>query len=133
LSDLLTGTTDSDSSLSSEDSVGQDEMLNLSVFNYLLNSRADDGFAYWQNNGWEIDPINGYSGNASFKATGEAGVTKELTQEIFPSHRDEYSISFRASTQNLSLGPNGEVGIYITIKYEDGTQDEPVFISLIEG
>jgi len=133
LSDLLSGAQDSAAVLQSEDSVERDEMLNLSVFNYILNSRADDGFAYWSNNGWEIDPVNGYSGNASFKAVGEEGVNKEMSQEVFPAHREEYTISFRASTENIVLGENGRVGIYVTIKYEDGTQDDPVFISLIGG
>lgn len=133
LSDLLTGIQEGTGFLQSEDAVTNDDMLNLNVFNYLLNSRADDGFSYWTNNGWEIDPINGYSGNASFKAVGQAGVNKELSQEVFPSHREEYSISFRASTENIVLGPNGKIGIYITVKYEDGTEDEPVFIPLVEG
>ncbi|MGG3822043.1 phage tail protein [Geobacillus thermodenitrificans] len=133
LSDLLTGVQESAPILESEDTVDRQDLLNLSVFNYLLNSRADDGFAYWTNNGWEIDPVNGYSGNASFKAVGEAGVTKEMSQEVFPAHREEYTISFRASAENIALGPNGRVGVYVTIKYEDGTEDEPVFISLIES
>src|SRR5699024_463990 len=47
LSSLLTGIQEGDSFLHSEDAVQRDDMLNLSVFNYLLNSRADDGFSYW--------------------------------------------------------------------------------------
>ncbi|WP_373896388.1 phage tail spike protein [Virgibacillus sp. CBA3643] len=133
ISDLLTGEQSGSGFLQSEDSVDEDDMLNLSVFNYLLNSRADDGFSYWANTGWEVDPVNGYSGNASFKAVGESGVKKEMTQEVFPSHRDEYAISFRASTNDVTLNANGRVGVYVTIKYDDGTQDEPVFIPLIEG
>jgi hypothetical protein len=130
LSDLLSGIQEGNGFLESEDSVQRDEMLNLSVFNYLMNSRADDGFSYWQNEGWEIDPINGYSGNASFKAVGEYGVTKRLSQEVFPANRENYSISFRANVQNLKLGPNGKIGVYVTVKYDDGTQDDPVFIPL---
>lgn len=133
LSSLLTGIQEGDGFLHSEDSVQRDDMLNLSVFNYLLNSRADDGFSYWQNTGWEIDPVNGYSGNSSFKAVGERGVKKELSQTVYPSHRDEYSISFRACTKDIQLGKNGSVGVYVTVKYEDGTEDEPIFISLIRG
>jgi phage minor structural protein len=131
LSELLSGIQEGSGFLQSEDAVERDEMLNLNVFNYLLNSRADDGFSYWTNKGWEIDPVNGYSGNASFKAVGEPGTTKELIQEVFPSHREEYSISFRASTDNIALGENGRIGIYVTVKYVDGTEDEPVFISLV--
>lgn len=132
LSDLLTGVQEGDGFLQSEDAIERDEMLNLSVFNYLLNSRAEDGFSYWQNTGWEIDPINGYSGSSSFKAVGELGVKKEMAQVVYPSHREEYSISFRASTKDIKLGKNGRVGVYVKVKYEDGTEDKPKFIPLIE-
>lgn len=132
LSDLLTGIQEGTGFLQSEDAVERDEMLNLNVFNYLLNSRADDGFNYWANTGWEIDPINGYSGNASFKATAEPGVTKELTQVVYPSHREAYAISLRANTQNIKLGQDGRVGVQVKIKYADGTEDEPTFIPLID-
>ncbi|MGG3737245.1 phage tail spike protein [Aeribacillus pallidus] len=131
LTDLLTGVQEGTSFLQSEDTVDRSEMLNLHVFNYLLNSRADDGFNYWTNNGWEIDPVNGYSGNASFKATAQPGVTKSLKQTVYPSHRDSYSISMRVSTENLKVG-TGRVGVYIRIKYADGTEDEPVWIPLSE-
>lgn len=133
ITDLLTGVQYGSGFLQSEDAVERDEMLNLNVFNYLMNSRAEDGFSYWQNNGWEIDPVNGYSSNSSFIARGEPGVTKEISQTVYPSHREEYSISFRASTEDLALGSDGRVGIYIKIKYDDGTEDEPVFISLVDG
>jgi phage minor structural protein len=131
LTELLTGIQDSASFLQSEDTVERSEMLNLHVFNYLMNSRADDGFNYWTNNGWEIDPVNGYSGNASFKATAQPGVTKSLKQTVYPSHRDSYSISMRVATENLQVG-NGRVGVYVRIKYADGTEDEPIWIPLSE-
>ena len=129
LTELLTGIQDSASFLQSEDTVDRSEMLNLHVFNYLMNSRADDGFNYWTNDGWEIDPVNGYSGNASFKATAQPGVKKSLEQTVYPSHRDSYSISMRVATENLQVG-TGKVGVYIRIKYADGTEDEPIWISL---
>lgn len=129
LTELLTGIQDSTSFLQSEDTVDRSEMLNLHVFNYLMNSRADDGFNYWTNDGWEIDPVNGYSGNASFKATAQPGVKKSLEQTVYPSHRDSYSISMRVATENLQVG-TGKVGVYIRIKYADGTEDEPIWISL---
>ncbi|WP_339171435.1 phage tail protein [Anoxybacillus sp. FSL W8-1294] len=131
LTELLTGIQDSASFLQSEDTVDRSEMLNLHVFNYLMNSRADDGFNYWTNDGWEIDPVNGYSGNASFKATAQPGVKKSLKQTVYPSHRDSYSISMRVATENLQVG-TGKVGVYIRIKYTDGTEDEPIWISLAE-
>jgi hypothetical protein len=116
--------------LQSEDSVERTEMLELMVFNYLLNSRADDGFAYCVNNGWEIDASNGYSGKASFRCTGERGIEKTLTQTVEPSHRDHYTISMQVSTDELTKGPQGRCGVEVVIYYEDG-EVQTQFISLI--
>ena len=131
LSDLLTGVQEGAGFLTSEDAVERDEMLNLHVFNYLMNSRADDGFNYWSNDGWELDPGNGYSGNSSFRATAEPGVKKSLRQTVYPSHRDSYALSMRVSTENLRVG-SGRVGVYVKFKYEDGTEADPIWIPLSE-
>lgn len=131
LTDLLTGVQDSASFLHSEDAIDRDEMLNLHVFNYLMNSRADDGFNYWTNDGWELDPVNGFSGNASFKATAKPGVKKSLKQTVYPGHKDSYSVSMRVSTEDLEVG-SGRVGVFVKVKYADGTEDEPVWIPLSE-
>lgn len=128
LSELLTGTGSTVDVLTSEDAIA-DEMINLSVFNLLMNSRADDGFSYWTNTGWEIDPINGSTGGASFKAEGN-GKEKALFQTVYPSSSDDYSVSFRAYTDNITLG-NGRVGVEITLTYEDGTTSEPFFVKLV--
>ncbi len=56
--------------------IGQ-EIKDMVPFNHLRNSRADDGFAYWQNSGFEVDAENGVSGTASFKAVGSPNMTKE--------------------------------------------------------
>ncbi|MED4126304.1 phage tail protein [Halalkalibacterium halodurans] len=122
ISDLLTGVQDGTGFLRSEDTVTSDQMMNLSVFNLLLNSRADDGFNYWSNTGWQLDSLNGFSGNASFKATGTSG-SKVLSQKIYPSHRENYAISFRGATENFQLNNNGRVGVEVVIKYTDGTKD----------
>ncbi|PHA62855.1 phage tail spike protein [Bacillus wiedmannii] len=124
LSSLLTGDSTDGGSFTSEDAVDKQEMLELMVFNYLLNSRADDGFSYWSNTGWTVDAVNGYSGPASFKAVGDLGKTKTLKQTVYPSHRDSYSISFRASAEDLVKGPNGRAGINVKVTYEDGTTGE---------
>ena len=129
LSELLTGDIGSEGA-SAEDAVERQEMLNLMVFNYLLNSRADDGFSYWTNSGWDVDAVNGFSGPASFKAQGEIGIKKELKQTVYPSHREAYSLSFRAFAENIVKGPNGRVGINVKITYDDGTVDEQ-FIPLV--
>ena len=127
---MLTGTDGDVNLLSSEDTVERGEMLNLSVFNYLMNSRADDGYAYWTNNGWEIDPVNGGTGSASFKAVGETGKEKTLFQTVYPSSSDDYAISFKAFADNVVKGPDGQIGIEITIKYEDDSS-ETKFITLV--
>ena len=124
ISDLLTGYIGSEGQFASEDAVERQEMLELMVFNYLLNSRADDGFAYWTNNGWEIDALNGYSGPASFKAVGALGQMKSIKQTVYPSHREAYSLSFRAAVNNLVKGPNGKVGVNVKITYDDGSTEE---------
>lgn len=129
LSDLLHGISQS-GFLQSEDSVERTEMLELMVFNYLLNSRADDGFAYWVNNGWEIDASHGYSGKASFRCQGERDMEKTLTQTVVPSHRDHYTISMQVSTDQLTKGPQGRCGVEVVIYYDDG-ETETQFISLI--
>lgn len=131
LSDLLAGEEGFGESFASGDSVDRSEMLDLSVFNYLLNSRADDGFSYWENNGWDIDPSSGSSGNASFKAVGTPGRRKELYQTIYPSNHDSYALSFRSRTRDLEVLNNGRVGVEVTIKYEDGTEEQQ-FIPLAE-
>lgn len=128
LSDLL-GNTTGTGYLESEDSVERTEMLELMVFNYLLNSRADNGFAYWVNNGWEIDSQQGYSGGASFLCHGQLGVEKTLTQTVEPAHRDSYTVSMQVSTEDLTKGPNGKVGVELVIHYDEG-DPETVFIPL---
>lgn len=128
LSELLTGR---DGSLEQFDSgIGKSELMNLSIYNSLLNSRADDGFFSWANSGWTVDPSKGASGNSSFKAIGEMGKTKEIKQTCYPASRDSYSISFMGATENLVKGENAKIGVEVVINYEDGTSDTK-FISLI--
>ncbi|WP_144560295.1 phage tail spike protein [Shouchella miscanthi] len=129
LSDLLTGVQDGTSFLRSEDTIDSSDMLELSVFNLLLNSRADDGFRYWSNSGWEVDPVNGFSGSASFKAETTSGV-KRLSQTVYPANRDHYVLSFRSAVQNFAVNEDGRVGVEVIVRYEDGTEEEPTFISL---
>lgn len=127
LSDLLHGISQTAGLFQSEDSVERTEMLELMVFNYLLNSRADDGFAYWINNGWEIDSRLGYSGRSSFLCQGQLGVEKTLTQTVEPSHRDSYTISMQVSTQDLKKGPNGKLGVEVVIHYDEGEPETQFF------
>lgn len=109
--------------LESAETVDRQGIAQLMVFNYLLNSRADDGFAYWVNSGFTIDNTNGFSGPASFKAVGVPGAAKSLLQTVYPAHRENYTISARIATQSLKKGANGRVGIEVTLYYEDGSTE----------
>ena len=129
LSELLTGVESINSSFSVDSSSGS--VTDMTPFNYLMNSRADDGFAYWQGgNGWEIDTVNGASGNVSFKANGSLGTTKTLTQVITPATRNAYALSFKGATENLVKGSNCRIGIEVVVTFEDGST-ETQFVSLV--
>ncbi|WP_294402646.1 phage tail protein [uncultured Clostridium sp.] len=106
------------------------ELMSLSVYNNLLNSRADDGFFSWANEGWEIDPSIGGSGHSSFKAVGAFNKEKVIKQTCYPSSRNCYSISFKGQTSELVKGTNARIGIEVVVTYEDGTTENK-FISLI--
>ncbi|MBS3937572.1 MAG: phage tail protein [Peptococcaceae bacterium] len=106
------------------------DIAQLMVFNHLLNSRADDGFAYWINDGWGIDNTIGFSGPASFRAVGQPGVSKTLLQTIHPAHRESYVISLRALLENVQPGAQGRAGVEVVVHYTDGTR-ETHYISLV--
>lgn len=108
--------------------IGQ-EIKDMVPFNHLRNSRADDGFAYWQNSGFEVDTENGVSGTACFKAVGAANATKSMAQTVYPASRRSYTISAQIGSENLNKGANGQVGIEVMFEYEDGST-ETRFIDL---
>lgn len=112
------------------DAISVQDIAQLMVFNHLLNTRADDGFAYWVNDGWEIDSTRGFSGPASFRAVGQLGVSKTLLQTIWPAHRENYVISLRGMMENVVLGPLGKVGVEVVLHYTDGTS-ETHFVALV--
>jgi len=105
------------------------DLQGMVVYNHLLNSRADDGLASWINSGFEVDPANGASGDASFKCTGSSGVAKSLEQVVTPSHRSAYTVSAMMAHDNVQMGQNGKVGIELTVTYDDDTT-ETVFVDL---
>jgi len=115
--------------LSSAELINRQEIKDMVPFNHLRNSRADDGFAYWVNSGFEVDTENGVSGTASFKAVGVPGMTKSLSQTVYPATRKSYTFSAQIASENLEKGENGQVGVEIVIEYEDGTT-ETRFIDL---
>lgn len=115
--------------LASTDVIDRQEVKDLVPFNHLRNSRADSGFSYWVNSGFEVDVENGVSGTASFKAEGESGMTKSLMQTVYPANRSSYTFSAQIASENLEKGSAGQVGIEVVFEYEDGTT-ETRFIDL---
>ena len=110
--------------------VSNSDIRELVPFNHLRNSRADDGLAYWVSSGFEADGTNGASGTASFKAVGVAGMTKSLSQTVYPSNRSSYTLSAQIASEDLEkLGDDSQVGIEVVIEYEDGSV-ETRFIDL---
>lgn len=110
--------------------VSNNDIRELVPFNHLRNSRADDGLAYWVSSGFEADGENGASGSASFKAEGVAGMTKSMSQTVYPSTRDSYTLSAQIASDNLKkLSDDAQVGIEVVIEYEDGST-ESRFIDL---
>ena len=102
--------------------VSNNDIRELVPFNHLRNSRADDDMAYWVNSGFEADGENGASGTASFKAVGVAGMTKSMSQTVYPSSRSSYTLSAQIASEDLEkLSDDAQVGIEVVIEYEDGT------------
>ena len=110
--------------------VSNNDIRELVPFNHLRNSRADDDIAYWVNSGFEADGENGASGTASFKAVGVEGMTKSMSQTVYPSNRSNYTLSAQIASEDLEkLSDDAQVGIEVVIEYEDGTT-ETRFIDL---
>lgn len=110
--------------------VSNNDIREMVPFNLLRNSRADDELAYWVSSGFEADGENGASGTASFKAEGVSGMTKSLSQTVYPANRDSYTISAQIASEDLEkLSSSSQVGIEVVIEYEDGTT-ETRFIDL---
>lgn len=112
--------------LQNADVLDRQEIKDLVPFNHLRNSRADDGFTYWVNSGFTVNPNNGASGDASFKAEGVLGMTKSMYQTVYPASRKNYTISAQIASENLQKGPNGQVGIEVEIEYEDGSIEKRI-------
>ncbi len=112
--------------LQNTDVLDRQEIKDLVPFNHLRNSRADDGFTYWVNSGFTVDPNNGATGDASFKAEGVLGMTKSMYQTVYPANRKNYTISAQIGSENLEKGPNGQVGIEVEIEYEDGSIEKRI-------
>lgn len=130
LSMLLNQVRDVAKQLEQADTVDRSEMLELMVFNYLINSRADEGFAHWSNLGWEVDATRGKTGAASFKCVGHPTQEKVMEQKVYPSNRDNFAVSFEADVTAVQPASGAKIGIEVEIKYDDGST-EIVFLPLV--
>lgn len=81
--------------------VSSTDIAELVPFNHLLNSRADNGMAYWTNSGFEADAGSGVSGTASFKVEGVASATKSMSQTVCPANCSTYTISAQIGSEDL--------------------------------
>ena len=97
------------------------DIKDMVPFNHLKNSRADDGFAHWANNGFVVDTENGASGSACFKAAGVLNGAKSLSQTVYPATRDNYTFSAKVAADSIELGDGGAVTLEIEITYDDGS------------
>lgn len=116
--------------LETADLMNTSDVRQMSVFNYLLNSRADEGFTDWIQEGTGFRLGNaGFSGDWSFVCDGEFGKVNTLTQRIFGvSHRNSYTVSTAVATEGTITrgGTLAEpfAGIKVIIHYKDGTTEE---------
>jgi len=123
--------------LASTDLVSTTDVKQLSVFNYLLNTRFDEGSAEWAQVGTGFGLDNqGYSGDWSYKCVGSYGATNQLTQRVFGvSNRSSYTISAAVATEGTITrgGTLAEpfVGLKVVVHYVDGTSEEK-FLSIAD-
>ncbi|AYJ76147.1 putative minor structural protein [Bacillus phage BSP7] len=114
-----------ESRLDDTDAVGKTEMQELMVFNYLMNSRADNGWTGWTRNGnISVDNNSGVSGHNAFKFIGSSNGIQELGQTIYPSTRDSYTLSAQIATEGLKKYAGAQVGIKVVVTYDDDTTEE---------
>ena len=123
--------------LASTDLVSTTDVKQLSVFNYLLNTRFDEGSAEWAQVGTGFTLENqGYSGDWSYKCVGSYGATNQLIQRVYGvSNRSSYTISAAVATEGtITRGgtlPEPFVGLKVVIHYTDGTSEEK-FLSIAD-
>jgi phage minor structural protein len=99
------------------------DIQEMTVFNHLLNSRADAGLAEWTQTGTAgitAFENGGFSGDNSFKIEANYDEYKSIYQDIYNlSHRSTYTISAMVYKEgNITAGASGFVGIRIKVKYK---------------
>lgn len=124
--------------LATSDLVNTTDVKQMSVFNYLLNSRGDEGLSNWSQIGTGFTLDNqGYSGDWSYKCVGSYGGTNQLTQRVYGvSNRSSYTISAAVATEGtITRGAELAapfVGLKVIVHYTDGTSEEK-FLSIADA
>lgn len=124
-----------------EEMIGSDplsttDVQQMTVFNLLLNSRADEGInADWVKVGTGFEVANvGFSGDWSFKVTPEYGKENSLTQTVEGvSHRSTYTVSAAVATEGkITRGSSDDafVGIKVIVHYQDGGKPDVFYLAI---
>jgi len=119
------------------DPLSPTDVQQMTVFNNLLNSRADDGFNSWVHtpNGTQFELANvGFSGSWSFKVEPNYNVDAQMTQTVEGvSHRSTYTVSAAVATEgDITRGSSDDafVGIKVLVYYEGETQPEVHYLAV---
>jgi phage minor structural protein len=128
---------DSIQTLVASDPLSTTDVQQMTVFNNLLNSRADDGLNSWVHttNGTQFELANaGFSGSWSFKVSPDYNVDAQLTQTVEGvSHRSTYTISAAVATEGqITRGSSQDafVGIKVLVYYEGETQPQVHYLAV---
>lgn len=116
--------------LTETDPVTNADIQEMTVFNHLLNSRADDGEAKWireQGAGIVATSEGGFSGENSFRIDANYNEKNVLSQEVFNlAHRTNYSISAMVYKEgNITSGADGFIGLRIRVRYKAENGEAP--------
>lgn len=118
------------------DPLSNTDIQQMTVFNHLLNSRADEGInADWVKVGTDFEVANvGFSGNWSFKVTPDYGKENSLTQTVEGvSHRSTYTVSAAVATEGeITRGSSDDafVGIKVIVHYQDGGEPDVFYLAV---
>lgn len=101
----------------------------LSPYNWLFNSKADDGLNYWTGSGFNVQNGVGNSGHSAFVSIAGTTSEKTLTQRIYPPTKSNYTLSaYVEAPDDYAYNENDTIGIRVVVNYEDGSTQED-FIS----
>lgn len=123
--------------MAASDPLSKSDAQQMTVFNNLLNSRADDGFSYWvhEANGTEFELANaGFSGAWSWKVVPDYGVDAQMTQTVEGvSHRSTYTVSASVAHEgDITRGSSDDafIGIKVLVYYEGEAEPEVHYLGV---